>query len=63
MPGKVVKIPVKIGEEVKEGQTLIIISAMKMESEFKAKKDGKVKDIRTSEGATVDGNQVLLILE
>jgi len=63
MPGKVVKIPVKIGEEVKEGQTLIIISAMKMESEFKAKKDGKVKEILTTEGTTVDGNQVLLILE
>jgi len=63
MPGKIVKIPVKLGEEVKEGQTLIIVSAMKMESEFKAKKDGKVKEILTAEGATVDGNQVLLILE
>jgi biotin carboxyl carrier protein len=63
MPGKVVKIPVKVGDEVSEGQTVIIVSAMKMESEFEAKKDGRVKEIHTSEGATVDGNQILVILE
>jgi biotin carboxyl carrier protein len=63
MPGKVVSIPVQIGEKVKQGQTLIIVSAMKMESEFKAKKDGTVKEILTKEGNTVDGNQTLLLLE
>ena len=63
MPGKVVNIPVKIGFRVKKGQTLIIVSAMKMESEFKAKKDGMVKDILVKEGATVDGNQTLILLE
>ena len=63
MPGKVVKIPVKVGDEVSKGQTVIIVSAMKMESEFKAKKDGRVKEIHTSAGATVDGNQILVILE
>lgn len=63
MPGKVVSIPVKIGEHIQAGQTLIIVSAMKMESEFRAKKDGMVKEILVKEGATVDGNQTLLLLE
>lgn len=63
MPGKVVKIPVKIGDKVKSGQTLIIISAMKMESEYKARKEGTVKDILTKEGAAIEGNKSLIILE
>jgi len=63
MPGKVVKIPIEVGDNVEYGQTLIIISAMKMESEYKAKKNGKVKEILTTEGATIEGNQSLIILE
>ncbi len=62
MPGKVVKIPVQSGEKVKAGQTLIIVSAMKMESEYKAKKDGVVKEILVSEEDTIDGDQVLIVL-
>lgn len=63
MPGKVVKIPVKVGDEVKKGQPVIIISAMKMESEYKAPRDGIVHEICVSEGDTVDGKQPLVILE
>jgi len=63
MPGKVIKIPIEVGDNVESGQTLIIISAMKMESEYKAKKDGKIKEILTTEGSTIDGNQSLIILE
>ena len=63
MPGKVVKIPIEVGDKVESGQTLIIISAMKMESEYKAKKDGKIKEILTSEGSTIEGNQSLILLE
>ncbi len=63
MPGKVVRIPVAIGEEVKSGQTVIVISAMKMESEFKAAADGTVREIFVSAGDTVDGNQTLMIIE
>jgi biotin carboxyl carrier protein len=36
---------------------------MKMESEYKAKKNGKVKEILTTEGATIEGNQSLILLE
>jgi biotin carboxyl carrier protein len=63
MPGKIVKIPVRTGEKVKAGQTLIIVSAMKMESEYKAGKDGQVKEVHVSEGDTIEGNQPLITLE
>lgn len=63
MPGKVVKIPVLKGEKVQAGQTVIIVSAMKMESEYKTGKDAVVKDILVNEGDTVDGNQTLVTFE
>ena len=63
MPGKVVKILVKEGQEVKSGETLIIVSAMKMESEYKVAKDRVVKEVLVSEGDSIDGNQPLITLE
>lgn len=63
MPGKVVKIPVSEGEDVEAGTTVIIISAMKMESEYKAPKAGKVKKIFVSEGDIIDGNKPLIVIE
>ncbi len=63
MPGKVVKIPVKLGGEVKKGDTVIIISAMKMESEYKAMKDGIVREIFVHEEDIIDGNQPLVFID
>lgn len=63
MPGKIVKILVAQGDIVETGQTVIIVSAMKMESEFKAAKAGLVTEIQVAEGDTVDGNQVLVVIE
>jgi biotin carboxyl carrier protein len=63
MPGKVVKITVKEGDEVKAGDTVVIISAMKMESEYKVKKDRVIKRVLVKEGDTIDGNQPLIIME
>lgn len=63
MPGKVVKILVNVGDTVEAGQNVIIVSAMKMESEFKAVHDGVVTEIHVKEGDTVDGNQVLIVIE
>ncbi len=63
MPGKVVKIPVKEGDHVKAGDTVIIVSAMKMESEYKVVKDRIVKEILVNEGDIIDGNQTLVIVE
>ena len=63
MPGKVVKVLVKKGDKVKAGETVIIISAMKMESEYKVKKDRVVKEVKVKDGDTIDGNQPLIIVE
>ena len=63
MPGKVVKILVEKGEKVKAGTNVIIVSAMKMESEYKVKKDRVIKEILVEEGDTIDGNQPLIIVE
>ena len=63
MPGKVVKIPVAVGEKVTAGQTLIVVEAMKMQSEFKASSDRIVKEILVKEGDTVNAHQVMLKVE
>jgi len=63
MPGKVVKILVKNGDQVKAGETVIVVSAMKMESEYKVQKDRVVKEILVKEGDTVNSNQPLIIVE
>jgi biotin carboxyl carrier protein len=63
MPGKIVRIPVKIGQKVIANDTLIVVSAMKMESEYKAGREATVKKILVKEGDTVKGHQHLIILE
>lgn len=63
MPGKVVKVLVSEGETVTEGQNAIIISAMKMESEYKIPMHGKVKKVNVKDGDTIEGNQILIELE
>lgn len=63
MPGKVVKILVEKGNQVKAGETVIIVSAMKMESEYKVKNDRFIKEIKVKEGDTVNANQPLIIIE
>ena len=63
MPGKIVKIPVNVGDTVTTGQTLIVVEAMKMQSEFKATGDKIVQAILVKEGDTVDSHQVMIKLE
>lgn len=63
MPGKVVKVLVQEGDKIYEGDTAIIISAMKMESEYKSPKNATVKKINVKEGDTIEGNQILIELE
>ena len=63
MPGKILRILVKEGDEVKTGQGLLVLEAMKMENEIPAPKDGVVKKILVKEGDTVDTGQALMELE
>lgn len=63
MPGKVIKIPIKTGDRLKEGDTVIVIEAMKMQSNYKVSSDCIIKEILVKEGDSVSGNQVLITLE
>lgn len=63
MPGKVVKILVKEGDNVKGGDTVIVVSAMKMESEYKVVKDRLIKKVLVKEGDNIEGDQPLIMLE
>jgi biotin carboxyl carrier protein len=63
MPGKVVKIMVKMGEKVKNGQTLVILEAMKMENEIKCTSDGVIKAIHVSEGQALEQGVLMLEVE
>ncbi|MEI7421127.1 MAG: biotin/lipoyl-containing protein [Prolixibacteraceae bacterium] len=62
MPGKVMKVLVKKGEHVEKGQTVVILSAMKMESEYKAGCSGIVSKVAVKEGDTVEGNQLMVVI-
>lgn len=63
MPGKVIKVFVKEGDAVTEGQGLLVVEAMKMENEVKATKAGKVTQVACVEGATVENNAKLVVIE
>jgi acetyl/propionyl-CoA carboxylase alpha subunit len=63
MPGKVVRILVEAGAEVKKGDGVIVVEAMKMQNEMKSPKDGIVKELRSTEGATVNAGDVLVVIE
>lgn len=64
MPGKVVKIPVKLGDKVIQGQTVVILEAMKMENEIKTQVTGVVKNIFVKEGDALEqGVKLLEVIE
>ena len=54
MPGKIVKVLVKAGDTVAEGQTLLVMEAMKMQNELKSAGAGTVAKVHVEEGATVE---------
>lgn len=63
MPGKVVRIIAAAGTAVQKGDGVIVVEAMKMQNEMRTPKDGIVKEIRVTEGSTVNGGDVLAIIE
>jgi biotin carboxyl carrier protein len=63
MPGKVVRLLVAEGDEVKAGQGVIVMEAMKMQNEMKSPKDGRVQKIVTAEGSAVNAGDTLAIIE
>lgn len=63
MPGKIVSIPVKAGDVLAKGDTVIVIEAMKMQNSIKVASDCTVKEILVNEGDAINANQLLINLE
>lgn len=63
MPGDVIAVKVKVGDQVEKGQAVAIISAMKMEMLVKAETDGKVKDILINSGDKVAIDDLMVSME
>ena len=63
MPGKVVKVLTAEGAMVNQGDTLLILEAMKMENEIKAGMDGTVKTVNVTEGQNLDSGHLMIEIE
>ena len=63
MPGRVVKLLKSVGDSVSEGDGVVVVEAMKMESELKTTIDGKITDISVKEGDTLDLGAHILTVE
>ena len=63
MPGRVVRVLLGAGDEVTVGQGVVVVEAMKMQNEIKSPKSGRIVEIRVTEGAAVNANQVLAVVE
>ena len=61
MPGLILEIKVRPGQEVKKGDPIMILEAMKMENILKSPGDGVVKEVKVQEKQNVEKNQVLLL--
>lgn len=62
MPGLIVEVPVAVGDEVKKGQTVIVLESMKMQNELKAPRDGVISRIDVSQGDSVEQNKPLITI-
>lgn len=63
IPGKVVRHLVRPGDQVKAGDGVIVVEAMKMENELKSPVAGVVQEIRVPEGAVVAGGEILVVIQ
>ena len=63
MPGKVVEIKIKKGSNIKKGDTLVILEAMKMEHKVLAPDNGKIKEVLIKENDQVENGQTLVVLD
>ena len=62
MPGRVIRVLVSRGDRVQVGQPILVIEAMKMENEVRAKTECVVAEVHVAVGATVEGNAKLVTL-
>lgn len=62
MPGLIVSVPVTTGQQVREGEVLVILESMKMDNELCAPRDGAVTRVHVAAGDSVEGKQTLVTL-
>ena len=62
MPGKILGVKTEIGKDVKKGDVLMVLEAMKMENEIVAPEDGKVASVDVTVGAQVESGDTLVTL-
>ena len=63
MPGRIVRVLVKPGDEVAGRQGLVVVEAMKMENELVAPRPGRIKDVLVTEGQSVETGRLLIVVE
>jgi biotin carboxyl carrier protein len=63
MYGKIVKLPIKVGEKVEKGTVVIVLETMKMENAIESPVSGIVKEIRFSEGDVVNADDVIVVID
>jgi biotin carboxyl carrier protein len=63
MPGRVVRVLVAPGDEVRAGQGLVVVEAMKMENEIRSPKGGRVKEVAVHGGQSVESGKLLVVIE
>lgn len=63
MPGLILEINVKVGQDIKENDTLLILEAMKMENSITSPINGVIKAIHSKKGDAVDKNQLIIEFE
>ena len=63
LPGKVVSIKCSVGDNIKAGETVLVLESMKMENAIMAPKSGRIKEVPVSDGATVALGDILVVIE
>lgn len=62
MPGKIVRVMVKVGDHVEKDQSILVMEAMKMENEIRAQQSGKVEAVKVTEGQAVESGADLVLI-
>jgi biotin carboxyl carrier protein len=63
MPGRILKVLVAPGDDVRAGQAVVVIEAMKMENDLKVARDGRVREVLVSESVSVEAGKLLVVVE
>jgi biotin carboxyl carrier protein len=63
MPGKIVRVAAAPGQDVRAGECLVVMEAMKMENEIRSPRDGCIKEVLVKEGQAVESGALLILVE